>query len=57
MTIKLFITKSSRPQKKYDLLDENKKYILSFGASGFSDYTQHKNYDSKKKIFSTTRAE
>ncbi len=49
MTIKLFITKSSRPQKKYDLLDENKKYILSFGHTAYEDYTIHKEYDRKKR--------
>ena len=49
MTIKLFITKSKKENKKYDLLDENKKYILSFGASGYSDYTQHGDYERKKR--------
>ena len=27
----LYITKSTRKNKKYDLLDSNKKYVLSFG--------------------------
>ena len=38
----LYITKSTRKNKKYDLLDSNKKYLLSFGASMYSDYTIHK---------------
>ena len=38
----LYITKSTRKNKKYDLLDSNKKYLLSFGASLYSDYTIHK---------------
>ena len=38
----LYIKKSTRKNKKYDLLDSNKKYLLSFGASLYSDYTIHK---------------
>jgi len=49
MTIKLFITKSNRTNKKYDLLDENKKYILSFGHSSYKDYTIHGDYERKKR--------
>ena len=40
--MKLFITKSKRKNKKYDLLDENKNYILSFGDNRYEDYTMHK---------------
>jgi len=40
--VNLYITKSKRKIKKYDLLDSNKKYLLSFGASVYSDYTIHK---------------
>ena len=45
----LYITKSKRKNKKYDLLDSDKKYILSFGDSRFQDYTMHKDDDRKKK--------
>jgi hypothetical protein len=38
----LYITRSKHKNKKYDLLDSNKKYVLSFGASMYSDYTIHK---------------
>ena len=38
----LYITKSKRKNKKYDLLDSNKKYLLSFGDDRYSDYTIHK---------------
>ena len=31
------------------MLDENKKYILSFGAVGYSDYTIHKDFERKKR--------
>ena len=48
--MKLFITKSKRKNKKYDLLDENKNYILSFGDNRFEDYTMHKDPDRKKDI-------
>ena len=37
----LYITKSKHKNKKCDL-DSNKKYLLSFGASMYSDYTIHK---------------
>lgn len=47
--MKLFITKSKRKNKKYDLLDENKKYILSFGDNRFSDYTMHKDPDRRER--------
>ncbi len=38
------IIKSSNPKKKYDayfLLDNGKEKKVSFGASGYSDYTIH----------------
>ncbi len=38
----LYITKSKRKNKKYDLLDTDKKDILSFGDNHYSDYTMHK---------------
>ena len=50
--MKLFITKSKRKNKKYDLLDENKNYILSFGDARFQDYTMHKDLDRKERYLS-----
>ena len=47
----LYITKSKRKNKKYDLLDSDKKYILSFGDNRYSDYTMHKDDDRKKKNY------
>ena len=47
--MKLFITKSKRKNKKYDLLDENKNYILSFGHSQYEDYTMHKDPDRRER--------
>ena len=38
----LYITKSKRKIKKYDLLNRIKNYLLSFGDSRFEDYTIHK---------------
>ena len=46
--MKLFITKSKRKNKKYDLLDEDKNYILSFGNSDDSDFTKHKDEERKQ---------
>ena len=39
----LYIKTSTRTNKKYDLLDGDKKYILSFGDDRYSDFTLHKN--------------
>ena len=38
----LYITKSKHKHEKCDFLDSNQKYLLSFGASMYSDYTIHK---------------
>ena len=46
----LYIIKSSRKNKKYDLLDNDKKYILSYGDSRYSDYTIHKD-DARKQRY------
>ena len=46
----LYITKSKGKNKKYDLLDSNKKYILSFGDNRYSDYTMHKDDDRKNYL-------
>ena len=48
----LYITKSKRKNKKYDLLDSDKKYILSFGDSRYQDYTMHKDDDRKNNYLS-----
>ena len=48
----LYITKSKRKNKKYDLLDTDKKYLLSFGDSRYQDYTMHKNDDRKTNYLS-----
>ena len=48
----LYITKSKRKNKKYDLLDTDKKYLLSFGDSRYQDYTMHKNDDRKNNYLS-----
>ena len=47
--MKLFITKSKRKNKKFDLLDEDKNYILSFGNSDYSDFTKHKDEERKER--------
>ena len=51
----LYITKSKRKNKKYDLLDSDKKYILSFGDNRYSDYTMHKDDDRTKQLFIQAR--
>ena len=43
----LYITKSKRKNKKYDLLD-----ILSFGDSRYQDCTMHKDDDRKNNYLS-----
>ena len=42
----VILQKSSNPKKKYDAYIEGKK--VSFGATGYSDFTQHKNEERKK---------
>jgi len=44
-----FIIKSKRKNKKYDLLDKDKNYILSFGHTDYQDYTTHKDEERKKR--------
>lgn len=48
----LYITKSTRKNKKYDLLDCNKKYLLSFGDNRFQDYTIHKDQTRQQRYIS-----
>lgn len=45
------IVASHKPEKKYDahfLVDGQHVKIVSFGAKGYEDYTQHKNEDRKQ---------
>ena len=39
--IEIIITPSKKPDKKFDAIIDNKKTV-SFGAKGYSDFTQHK---------------
>jgi len=48
----LYITKSKRKNKKYDVLDSDKKNITSFGDSRYQDYTIHKDSDRKTNYLS-----
>ena len=41
------LKKSSNPNKKYDAYVEGKK--VSFGATGYSDFTQHKDTERKQR--------
>ena len=45
--INVIIKKSTNPNKKYDAFINDKK--ISFGASGYSDYTKHKDPERKKR--------
>ena len=49
----VILKKSSNPEKKYDAFVEGKK--VSFGASGYSDFTQHKDTDRKKNYIARHR--
>ena len=42
----VLLKKSSNPDKKYDAFVEGKK--VSFGASGYSDFTKHKDEERKR---------
>ena len=42
----VILQKSSNKDKKYDAYVDGKK--VSFGATGYSDFTQHKDEDRKK---------
>ena len=46
MTTEIIIKKSNKKEKKYDAVLDGKK-IVSFGASGYSDFTRHKDEDRK----------
>ena len=45
--VEIIIKKSSKDGKKYDAVIDNKKTV-SFGSSGYSDFTKHKDEDRKK---------
>ena len=50
MVINIDIVKSTREGKKYDAIihkDNGKTKTVSFGASGMSDYTKHKDNERK----------
>ena len=44
--MQITITRSKKADKKYDAIIDDKKTI-SFGAKGYSDFTQHKDKDRK----------
>ena len=46
--MEVVIKKSSNNNKKFDAIIDGKKKI-SFGASGYSDYTKHKDNDRKNR--------
>ena len=46
--MEIIIKKSSNNNKKFDAIIDGKKKI-SFGASGYSDYTKHKDNDRKQR--------
>ena len=48
----LYITKSKRKNKKYDVLDSDKIKIISFGDSRYQDYTIHKDSERKTNYLS-----
>ena len=45
--VDIIIKKSSKDGKKYDAVIDNKKTV-SFGATGYSDFTKHKDEDRKQ---------
>ena len=48
------LTKSSNPKKKYDAYVEGKK--VSFGARGYSDFSQHKHTERKQRYITRHKA-
>ena len=51
------ITKSSNPKKKYTAIveEDDKKKTIHFGASGYSDYTIHKDPSRKERYLKRHR--
>ena len=45
--VNIIIQPSSKKEKKYDAIIDNKKTV-SFGASGYSDFTKHKDEERKR---------
>ena len=45
--VEIIVKKSSKAGKKYDAVIDGKKTV-SFGATGYSDFTKHKDEDRKK---------
>ena len=45
--VDFIVKKSSKAGKKYDAIIDGKKTV-SFGATGYSDFTKHKDEDRKK---------
>ena len=48
MTTEVIIKKSNKTGKKYDAVIDGKKTV-SFGASGYSDFTKHKDEERKQR--------
>ena len=46
--MEVIITKSKKKDKKFDAIIDGKKTI-SFGAKGYSDFTQHKDPERKQR--------
>ena len=52
MVVNIEIVKSSRQGKKYDAIihrEDGRTKTVPFGATGFSDYTLHKDKDRKER--------
>ena len=49
----VILQKSNDPKKKYDAIIDNNK--VSFGARGFSDFTQHKDIERKQRYIDRHR--
>ena len=52
--INVIIKKSTNPNKKYDAFINDKK--ISFGASGYSDYTKHKDKSRRKNYLTRSKS-
>ena len=50
----VIILKSHRPDKKYDAFVDGRK-IVSFGATGYEDFTTHKNEERKQRYLNRHR--
>ena len=46
--VEVIIKKSTNPKKKYDAIINGSKKV-SFGASGYSDFTKHKDEERKER--------